>query len=138
MGSIESAANASEIVLKPSSKKREKAILFEMRKTLISDLSNLTDPTLVLLTVVLILHSHVSGVLIHAPGACINMLLKSISSSLLPEIHAQLISYANLVDFRATGNEEQNEDIVKQNKEALENNLISIREIGLNFKAAFK
>jgi hypothetical protein len=54
---LEEAAAACELPLRPWSKKREKALLFEARKALLSQARVATDPEHVLLTVLLILHS---------------------------------------------------------------------------------
>ena len=137
LGKIEAASSSCELFLKPFTKKRAKQIVNDMRKYLVAQLAS-SDFTVVLLSTVLLLHSHASGIVLHAPSTAIPLLIKNLSRSLLPQIHSLLTSsWSDLELFNKSGIEPELATERSAIGERLDAALPTLRSIGQKCKESF-
>jgi hypothetical protein len=150
---LEECAGLCELPLKPWSKKREKVLLMEVRKGLLAQLKACQDPEALLLLVVLVLHSTITGQLLHAPSTALPGLVDALLPSMTREASAVVSHHWQLIQrlytARVCKSNADNEhaalaseslaDAEGQDSEAslltaLSDNQERLRSLGLEFK----
>jgi len=148
---FEKESRVGEIWLRPADKKKERSLVFSIRKELMTQLQIEQNPTLVLYYAVLVLYSKAESTVVHAPIHCISSILSMLQETLTDEAYEELEKY-NDIHNKHIHSQSQAEDGVLIGKEgedeeeesgeelqkALEDGKESIRKMGLNPKDAVK
>jgi hypothetical protein len=114
--SFESATNASDIRIKKLDKKKQRTVVFALRKSLETQLSQETRLSVAFHLTILLIHAKVSGTILHAPSRCIHQIFELLQSSLKIEPLRQLIHIQQLLQLQSSN------ESTKCNSDSSDNN----------------
>ncbi|XP_025239724.1 E3 UFM1-protein ligase 1 isoform X2 [Theropithecus gelada] len=97
ISSLDSAAEACDIMVKRGDKKRERQILFQHRQALAEQLKVTEDPALILHLTSVLLFQFSTHTMLHAPGRCVPQIIAFLNSKIPEDQHALLVKYQGLV-----------------------------------------
>ncbi|PNJ60263.1 E3 UFM1-protein ligase 1 [Pongo pygmaeus] len=97
ISSLDSAAEACDIMVKRGDKKRERQILFQHRQALAEQLKVTEDPALILHLTSVLLFQFSTHSMLHAPGRCVPQIIAFLNSKIPEDQHALLVKYQGLV-----------------------------------------